>query len=119
MRAVALALLVSCGGPAAKIRAQIGDVDERLAIARDSVRRADLEVAKARPRDADAAHRDRLAAVSEKAYLDAEKTYLQSQLATLDDPTPENRAKEEAARVERDHLEKEWRERVKGATAPW
>ncbi len=120
MKLPALALLLlACGGPAAKIRAQINDVDARLEMARDSVRRADLQVAKARPKEADASRRDRLAAVSEKAYLDAEKAYLERQLAALDDPSPENRAKEEVARAERDRLEREWRDRVKDASAPW
>jgi len=119
MKYLALALLIACGGPAARIRAEIDEVEGKLEMARDSVRRADLQVAKARPREEDAARRDRLAAVSEKAYLEAEKVYLQRQLAALDDPSPENLAKEDAARVERDHLEKEWRERVKGAASPW
>lgn len=117
--AVAALCLAACGGPAAQIRAEIGDVDARLEIARDSVQRADLAVAKAQPRDADVARRDRLAAVSEKAYLEAQKVYLQARLRTLDDPSPANRADEAAARERRDHLEAEWRARVKDASAPW
>ncbi|HKA89202.1 MAG TPA: hypothetical protein VKE22_16160 [Haliangiales bacterium] len=118
MRAVALAVLLSCGGAAARIRSQIGDVDVKLDLARDAVRRAELAVAKAGPKEADGARRDMLAAVSEKAYLDAEKAYLEQQLATLADPSPENRAKEDTTRARRDHLETEWRERVKEARAP-
>ena len=120
IRAAAVALIaLGCGGPAAQIRAELDDVQARLDIARDSVRRADLGVTKANARDHDAAVRDRLAAVSEKAYLDAEKAYLEARLRTLDDPSPQTRADEAAARDRRDHLEAEWRARVKDASAPW
>jgi hypothetical protein len=116
---LALALLVACGGAAARVRSQINEVDERLEMAHDSVARAQVAVTKAKPSEVEVAHRDLLAAVAEKAFLQADRVYLLAQLDRIDNPSPENRALEERARAERNRLETEWKAKLKDVSAPW
>jgi hypothetical protein len=115
----ALALLVACGGAAARVRSQINDVDLRLEMARDSVARAQMGVKKAKPKEAEVAQRDLLAAVAEKAFLQADRVYLVAQLDRINNPSPENQALEDRARAERDRLEVEWKAKLKDVSAPW
>jgi len=116
---LALALLVACGGAAARVRSQLNRVDQRLEMARDSVSRAELGLRKAQPKDAEAARRDLLAAVAERAFLQADRVYLLAQLDRIDNPSPEKRALEDRARAERDRLEIEWHAKRKDVSAPW